>query len=89
VNERDGRAYGGLIRCYEGLHETEKVEEYIRLTMRNFGTNVSLWLKLAKINVAKRDWSEAYDAAKAALALDPDNAEAKKIADQAGDKIFI
>ena len=89
VNERDGRPYSGLIKCYEGLHETEKVEEYIRLTVRNFGANTSLWLKLAEIYVGKREWSEAYDAAKAAVELDPTNTKAQKIAKEAGDRIFL
>ncbi|XPV75456.1 MAG: tetratricopeptide repeat protein [Desulfovibrio sp.] len=89
VNERDGRPYSGLIKCYEALHEIEKVEEYIRITIRNFGANASLWLKLAKIYCEKRDWSEAYDAAKAALEMDPTNGVAKKIAKEAGDRIFL
>ena len=84
----DARPYTGLINCYEGLGETGKAMEMVKETMRKFGANESLYTKLAKQFLAKREWGEAHDAAQAALNLNPLSAEAKKIVDRTASKIF-
>lgn len=88
VYPKDSRPYTGLINCYEGMGEVEKAEEAVMETMRKFGANESIYVKLAKIHVTKRNWSEAYDAAKAAMDLNPLNAEAKKILTQVEPRIY-
>lgn len=85
---KDSRPYTGLINCYEGLGEAEKAEEAVMETMRKFGANESIYVKLAKIHVSKRNWSEAYDAAKAAMDINPLNTEAKKLMKQIEPRIY-
>ena len=84
----DPRVYSAHLRCLEALGENEQAEEVVRDALKRFGANESLYLRLARLMVIKRDWGEAHNAAKGALNLNPLSAEAQKIADETGKRIF-
>lgn len=87
-NPNDPRVYSAQLRCLEALNETEQAEEIVRDALKRFGANESLYLRLAKLMVLKRDWGEAHNAAMGALNLNPLSVEAQKIADETGKRIF-
>ncbi len=84
----DQRAHNGIITAYEALGEMEKAAEAIKDAMRRLGGSETLMLKLAKVSVERRDWSEAYNNAKAVLERNPLNADAEKIVKQVEPRIF-
>lgn len=84
----DQRAHNGIIMAYEALGEMEKAAEAIKDAMRRLGGSESLQLKLAKISVERRDWSEAYNNAKSVMERNPLNTEAEKIIKQVEPRIF-
>lgn len=84
----DSRPYISLVIAWEMLSETDKALEVVSEIMRRFGANESLYIRQAKLYFAKRMYTEAYDAAAAALKLNPLNKDAKKISDKLGPKIF-
>lgn len=84
----DVRAHNALIQCYEGMNETDKAMEAIKETMRRVGASENLYLRLAKLHLAKREWGEVYNNAQAALERNPLNPEAKKLAKKAEPRVF-
>lgn len=88
TSQNDVRAHNALIQCYEGMHEADKAVEAIKEAMRYVGASDGLYLRLAKINLEKREWGEAYNNAKAALDRNPLNTEAEKLMKQAEPRIF-
>jgi len=84
----DVRAHNALILSYEGMEEIEKGLAAIQDAMRYVGASESLYLRMAKLFLKKRQWSEVYNNAKAALDRNPLNNEAKKLIKQAEPRIF-
>ncbi|WP_320006091.1 hypothetical protein [Maridesulfovibrio sp.] len=87
-NPSDSRPYISLLLAYEMMAEQEKALEVIKDIVRRFGANESIYVRQAKLFLGKRMYTEAYDAAAAALKANPLNREAKKISDKLGPKIF-
>ncbi|MGE4552625.1 MAG: hypothetical protein AB7D57_05910 [Desulfovibrionaceae bacterium] len=88
IEPRDGRAHESLIACYELLNEPIKAEEAIKNALRRIGSNEVLLVKLGRLSVAQRNWSQAYDVARSILDKNPLSAPAKKILEQSKGKIF-
>lgn len=84
----DSRPYISLLLAYETMAEHDKALEVIKDIVRRFGANESIFIRQAKLFLAKRMYTEAYDAAAAALKANPLNREAKKISDKLGPKVF-
>lgn len=84
----DQRAHNGLIMAYEAMGELDKAAEAIKDAMRRLGGTESLMLKLAKISLERRDWSEAYNNAKGVVDRNPLNSEAEKIVKKVEPRIF-
>lgn len=84
----DSRPYISLLLAYEMMTEQEKALEVIKDIVRRFGANESIYVRQAKLFFTKRMYTEAYDAAAAALKVNPLNRDAKKISDKLGPKIF-
>lgn len=84
----DVRAHNALILCYEAMGEVDKAMEAIKEAMRRLGTSEGLYVRMAKLHLKKREWSEVYNNAKAAMDLNPLNTEAKKMMKQAEPRIF-
>jgi len=84
----DVRAHNALILCYEGLNEVDKAMTAIKEAMRRIGASEGLSLRMAKLHLAKREWSEVYNNAKSAYDRNPLNTEAKKLMKQAEPRIF-
>ena len=88
ISATDVRAHNARILCLEGMNETDKAMEAIKEAMRRLGTSEGLYLRLAKLHLKKREWSDVYNNAKAALDKNPLNAMAAKLVKQAEPKIF-
>ncbi|WP_319764751.1 hypothetical protein [Maridesulfovibrio sp.] len=84
----DSRPYISLLLAYEMMNEQDKALEVIKDIVRRFGANESIFVRQAKLFLAKRMYTEAYDASAAALKANPLNREAKKISDKLGPKVF-
>ncbi|MFW5499750.1 MULTISPECIES: tetratricopeptide repeat protein [unclassified Maridesulfovibrio] len=84
----DSRPYISILLAYEMMTEQDKALEIIKDIVRRFGANESIYIRQAKLFLGKRMYTEAYDAAAAALKVNPLNREAKKISDKLGPKIF-
>ncbi|NDV22807.1 M48 family metallopeptidase [Desulfovibrio sp. JC022] len=87
-NPSDSRPYISLLSAYEMMTEQDKALAVIKDIVRRFGANESIFIRQAKLFLGKRMYTEAYDAAAAALKANPLNREAKKISDKLGPKIF-
>lgn len=88
VDPSDPRPYQYSIICFEALGELEKAEETVKETLRRFGGNESIYLRMAKLALQRRQWSEAYDAVAQVLQLNPLNQPARKMLRQVGPRIF-
>jgi len=88
ISATDVRAHNALILCYEGMNEVEKAMEAIKEAMQRLGASEGLYLRLAKLNLIKLEWSDVYNNAKAALDKNPLNAEAAKLVKKAEPKVF-
>lgn len=88
VDSSDPRPYQFSILCHEATGELDKAEEVVKETLRRFGGNESIYLRMAKLALQKRQWSEAYDVVAQALQLNPTNQEGLKILKQVGPRIF-
>ncbi len=84
----DSRPYISLLLAWEMQTEQDKALAVIKDIVRRFGANESIFVRQAKLFLAKRMYTEAYDASAAALKLNPLNREAKKISDKLGPKVF-
>ncbi|MGL1861693.1 MAG: hypothetical protein OCC46_04120 [Pseudodesulfovibrio sp.] len=84
----DVRAHSAIITCYEGMNENDLALEAIKETMRRVGSSENLFVRMARIYLEKREWSEVYNNAKAAFDKNPLNNEAKKMMKRAEPKIF-
>lgn len=84
----DARAHNALILAFEGMHETEQAIAAIKDAMRWLGPSENLYLRLAKLHLAKAEWGEVFNNAKAALDRNPLNTEAARLMKQAEPKIF-
>ncbi len=84
----DSRPYISLLMAWELLAEHDKALEIIKEISRRFGANESVYVRQSKLFLAKRMYTEAYDAAAAVLKINPLNREAKKISDKLGPKVF-
>jgi len=84
----DVRAHNALILCYEGMNEPGRAEAAVKEAMRWLGPNDDFYLRLARLNLQKREWSEVFNNAKAALSMNPLNNEAFKLMKKAEPKIF-
>jgi tetratricopeptide (TPR) repeat protein len=88
ISPNDIRAHNALILCYEGMNEVGKAMEAVKEAMRRLGPSEGLYLRLAKLHLSKREWSDVYNNAQAALERNPLNSEAKKLVKQAEPRIF-
>ncbi|WP_320171010.1 hypothetical protein [Maridesulfovibrio sp.] len=84
----DSRAYISLLLAWEMMAEHDKALDVIKEISRRFGANESIYIRQAKLFLGKRMYTEAYDAAAMVLKTNPMNAEAKKISDKLGPKVF-
>jgi tetratricopeptide (TPR) repeat protein len=84
----DARAYNFLAQCHEALGEGLKAEEIIKATLRRFGPNEDLLVRLAKAALARRAWSEALVNAQAALEINPTGRDALRTAEAASERIY-
>ena len=88
IQNTDSRAHSALILSYEGMKEIGRAMAAIKDAMRWLGPSESLYLRMAKLHLAKREWGEVFNNAKAAHDRNPLNAEAAKLMKQAEPKIF-
>ena len=88
VDASDPRPYQFSMLCYEAVGELGKAEDVLKDTIRRFGGNESLYLRMGKLATQKRNWSEAYDALAQVLQLNPTNQDAHKLLKQVGPRIF-
>jgi len=88
IQNNDSRAHNALIMSYEGMNENEKAMAAIQDAMRWLGPSEGLYLRLAKLHLAKLNWGEVFNNAKSALDRNPLNAEAAKLMKKAEPKIF-
>lgn len=88
LNPGDPRPYTYLSQCYEALGDADKAEEMIRTTLRRFGPNEGLFVRLGKAALARRNWDEALNCAQGALAVNPLNDEAHRIGTEASVRVF-
>jgi tetratricopeptide (TPR) repeat protein len=88
ISPSDVRAHNAIILCYEGMNETNKAMEAVKEAMRRLGPSEGLYLRLAKLHLVKREWSEVYTNAQAALERNPLNSEAQKLVKKAEPRIF-
>jgi len=88
VQQNDVRAHNAIIICYEGMNEIEKAMEAIKNAMRTIGASEGLYIRMAKLHLAKREWGEVYNNAKSAFDKNPLNADAKKLMKKAEPRIF-
>jgi len=84
----DARAHNALVLCYEALGEDEKAMEAIKEAMRRIGASESLYLRLAKLHLKKREWGQVFNNAQAVIDRNPLNTEAQKLVKMAEPKIF-
>lgn len=84
----DQRAYNFLAQCHESLGEGPKAEEVLKASLRRFGPNEDLLVRLAKLALARRAWSEALVNAQAALELNPTGRDAQRAAEAASERIY-
>lgn len=84
----DIRAYMFYIQCLEALGEGQKAEEAIKATLRRFGPNEDLSVRLAKAALQRRDWKEALSNAQAALEINPTGRDALRTAEAASERIY-
>lgn len=84
----DVRAHNAHILALEAMHETDRAIDAVKEAMRWLGPSEGLYLRMAKLQFAKRDWGEVFNNAKAALDRNPLNAEAEKLMKKAEPKIF-
>ncbi len=88
LNPGDPRPYNYLSQCHEILGEADKAEEMIRTTLRRFGPNEGLYVRLGKAALARRNWDEALNCAQGALAINPINDEAHRIGAEASTRVY-
>jgi tetratricopeptide (TPR) repeat protein len=88
VAPTDIRAYTFYIQCLEALGEEQKAEEVIKATLRRFGPNEDLYVRLAKAALQRRVWKEALLNAQAALDINPTGREALRTAEAASERIY-
>ena len=88
LDPSDSRPYTFLVMAYEALQDMDKAEEMVMNVLKRFGANESVYMRLARIHLQKRNWNEAYDAAQKVLEINPLHAEAKKIVSRVGPRIF-
>ncbi len=84
----DQRAYRLLAECQEATGDELKAEETVKNTVRRFGPDEYLLVRLAKWALHRRDWSECMTAAEGALSVNPTNREAQACAEAASAKIY-
>jgi tetratricopeptide (TPR) repeat protein len=88
VAPADIRAYMFYIQRLEALGEGQKAEEVIKATLRRFGPNEDLYVRLAKAALQRRIWKEALLNAQAALDINPTGREALRAAEAASERIY-
>lgn len=88
TQNNDARAHNALILSYEGMHEVEKAMAAIKDAMRWLGPSEGLYLRMAKLHFARREWGEVFNNAKSALDRNPLNTAAEKLMKKAEPKIF-
>lgn len=88
LNPNDPRPYNYLSQCHEILGEADKAEEMIRSILRRFGGSESLFVRLGKAALARRNWDEALNCAQGALAINPVNDEAHRIGAEASTRVY-
>lgn len=88
TSQNDMRAYILLTQCMEALGETDKAEDLMRATLRRFGPNEAILVRLGKAALARRNWDEAMACARGALELNPSNQEAQRFGSEASTRIF-
>lgn len=88
VAPTDIRAYNFLAQCHEALGEGLKAEEIIKATLRRFGPNEDMLVRLAKAALARRAWKEALESAQAALEVNPIGRDALRMAEAASERLY-
>ncbi len=76
---KEPKAYGAATACYAVLLEYEKAEAVYMKAIREFGKHPKTMLNLAKLYIEWNKKDKAYEAARAVVAKDPNNEEAKAI----------
>jgi pentatricopeptide repeat protein len=78
---KEGQSYTTLVDCYMTAMDYEKASVVYEKALRQFGPHPRTLAHLAKVYKLLNKRDKAAAAAQQALSLDPDNAEAKEIAD--------
>ena len=81
---KDSRPYGILVSLYQKLQENEKAEAVYLKVIKEFGAHPKTMLNLAKFYAAWNKKEKAFEAANQVLKKEPDNMEARSIADKSG-----
>ncbi|SNS02382.1 Tetratricopeptide repeat-containing protein [Humidesulfovibrio mexicanus] len=84
----DPRAYTLLAQCLEALGEGAKAEEVIKASLRRFGPDEGLLVRLAQSALKRKSWKEALASAQAALELNPTGRDARRCAEAASERLF-
>lgn len=88
VSPGDMRAFTLLTQCLEALGEADKAEDLMRATLRRFGPNEAILVRLGKAALARRNWNEAMACAKGALELNGTNQEARRMGEEASARVY-
>jgi pentatricopeptide repeat protein len=84
----DPRSYNMLIQCLEAMGDLDKAEDLMKATLRRFGPNEGLLVRVGRGALARRNWDEALNAVAVALKINPNNQEAHKIASEASTRVY-
>lgn len=84
----DSRAYMLLAQAYDALGEGGKAEETIKATLRRFGPNEAMLVRLAKGALERRAWKEALQLAQAALEVNSTSRDGLRHAEAASERIY-
>ncbi len=79
---KNSKAYAGLVVCFIELNEYEQAEGLYNQHLRQFGRHPRTIVNLAWLYLRWGKRSKALDTAYQALAIDPENVEAKAIIDE-------
>lgn len=84
----DIRSYELLSLCHEGMAKPAKARDVVWDAIRRFGKKEGLYLRLAKLCFAAKDWGGALDAANVVLSINPLNMEASKLVKKSEPKVY-
>ncbi|MDR3640988.1 MAG: tetratricopeptide repeat protein [Humidesulfovibrio sp.] len=84
----DVRPYALLAQCLDAQGDGTKAEEILKATVRRFGPDEAMHVRLAKGALERRAWGEALQNAQAALAVNPTSRDGQRYAEAASERVY-